>query len=178
MEIPSCLSSGKLAGVGGCATISTQEPPAEHRSLPLSALGPLPSNASSEYVETLNTGVLVSWPELAQRFNIMLKPKASLPAGAYLEARFENPLDPNDPMVVGEVWQGTKQQILILSPELKGLKCWNYQVMVDIYSDESKEKLLGTHRQLIQSAANLDKVRGKAKTSEELVEMLSRGSCP
>ena len=145
------------------------------RSLPFSELGPLPSNASSEYVETFGTGILFDTQKLTGKFNITLKAKQQLPFGAYLEAHFENPENPSDPIVVGKVWQEREQTMLILSPELKGIKCRNYQVVVYVYTEKTKNKLLGTLRQIIQSRINLDKVR----STKDLVEaLMAGGNCP
>ena len=144
-------------------------------SLPFSELGPLPSNASSEYVETFGTGILFDTQRLVGKFNITLKAKQHLPFGAYLEAHFENPENPSDPIVVGKVRQKDEQTMLILSPELKGIKCWNYQVVVYVYTEKTKDKLLDTLRQIIQSRVNLDKVR----TTKDLVEaLMAGGNCP
>ncbi len=145
------------------------------RSLSLSELGPLPLNASSEYIETFGTGILIDTQKLVAQFHIELKAKPHLPIGAYLETHFENPENPSNPNVVGEVWRRGEQTILILSSEFKGLKCRNYQVVVYVYTEKSKDTLLGIHRQIIQSRVNLNKVR----TSKELADALvAGGNCP
>jgi hypothetical protein len=152
-----------------------QEPQLDNRSLPLPALGPLPSNESSEYIETFATGILFDTQKLAGQFNITLKAKQRLPFGAYLEAHFENPTNPKDPIIVGKLRQGGEQKVVVLSPELKGFKCWNYQVVVQVYRGKTKEKFLGTHHQRIQSRVNLDKV----KTAKDFLKaMASGGNCP
>lgn len=143
------------------------------RSLPLSALGPLPPNESSEYIES-RSGILFNIQNLVGQFHITLKAKPKLPSGAYLVAHFENPANPDNPIVVGKVRQGSEEEVLILSPELKGIKCWNYEIVVYVYQDSSKSKLLGTHHQGIQSRVNLDKV----KTAEDLLDAASSGNCP
>jgi hypothetical protein len=148
---------------------------AANRSLSLSELGPLPLNASSEYVRTVGTGMHIDTEKLVTQFSIELKAKPNLPPGVYLETHFENPANPGKPIVVGEVWRKGAQTILILSPEFKGLKCRNYQVVVYVYTEKNKDKLLGIHRQIIQSRINLDKVR----SSKELVDaLMAGGNCP
>ncbi|MGI0035505.1 MAG: DUF4124 domain-containing protein [Nitrososphaera sp.] len=141
----------------------------ESRSLPLSALGPLPSNESSEYVETFGTSILFDTQTPVGQFGITLKAKQRLPFGAYLEAHFEDPANPNNQIVVGKVRQGAEEKVVILSPKLKGIKCWNYEVAVNVYRGSSKSKLLGTHHQRIQSRVNSDKI----KTAKDLL-----GTCP
>lgn len=89
-----------------------------------SGLGPLPPNVSSEYLETKGTGWTPSFDEkkgkVVARIWIVISPKPDLPTGAYLEVRFDNPADPNVPIVVDlprgaqqganpfEVYLGTK----------------------------------------------------------------------
>ena len=146
----------------------------ESRSLPLPALGPVPSNESSEYVATIGTGILFDIQKLVGQFKIMLNAKQRLPFGAYIEAHFEDPGNPNNQIVVGKVQQEAEQKIVILSPELKGFKCWNYEVAIKVYRGGSKRKLLGSHHQRIQSRVNLDKV----KTARDLLKAMASGNCP
>ncbi len=146
-----------------------------NRSLSLSELGKLPLRTSSEYVETLAASMLLDTQRLVGQIHLMLKAKPNLPLGAYLETHFENPENPGKSIVVGEVWRRSEQPILILSPEFRGIKCRNYQIVVYVYTEKSKDKLLGIHSQTIQSRINLDKVR----SSKELVDaLMAGGNCP
>jgi hypothetical protein len=151
-----------------------QQQPSTYRSLPLTELGPLPENESSEYIETMSTLINFNTQKLVARFSIMLKAKQRLPHGAYLEAHYPDPANLINPVIVGKVRRGAASEVLILSPELQGLKCWNYEVVVYIYRGSSKSKLLGTHSQFIQSRVNLDKV----KDGMELVMAMEKGNCP
>lgn len=147
-------------------------------SLPVSELGPLPPNASSEYLETTATSIALNWKEewnkWVAQYSMTLSAKRGLPFGAYLEAHFEDPADPNSPIVMSKVRQGAQQNIFFLSPEFKGLKCKNYQVVVYVYRGSTKSELLGLHRQIIQSRVNSDKI----KSTEEVVEAVRQGNCP
>jgi len=152
----------------------TRQSEADNRSLPLSALGPLPQNVSSEYLETKSTGISMDFEKKVAQVSIALVSKAGLPSGAYLEVNFENPADPAAPIVVKRSRQGGEQEMFIVSPEFKGLKCRNYQVMVHVFRDGSKSELLGVHRQIIQSRVNLDRI-GSPK---DLIQAGSQGICP
>lgn len=143
-------------------------------SLPLSELGPLPENESSEYIETVASGIYFNTEKLVAQFTLTLKAKNRLPTGAFLEVHFPNPSDPFNPFVVGKVRKGGASEIFVSSPDLKGFKCWNYEIVTYIYRGRSKSKLLGTHSQFVQSRFNMDKVRDGG----ELVKALSEGNCP
>ena len=144
------------------------------RSLPASALGPRPPNESSEYLETLGAGIMIDSRDRVARFVITLKPTRRLALWAYLEAHFENPARASDPIVVGETWDARDDKVLIGTPLLKELKCWNYKVVVYVYQDQTKATLLGTHRQRIQSAVNLQ----KADFDKDLQAAMTGASCP
>lgn len=146
----------------------------DSRSLPLPTLGALPPNESSVYVETFATSIGFDTQKLVGQFIITLKAKRRLPFGAYLEAHFENPANPHNPIVIGKVRQGGEEKMVILSPQLKGFKCRDYEVVVYVYRGSSKSKLLGTHHQRIQSKVNLDRI----KTAKGLLEAMIRGNCP
>jgi len=145
------------------------------RSLPLDELGPLPESTSSQYVETLSSGVIVSgYTKGIARFSIGLEAKHGLPSGAYLEAHFENPLNPLNPLIVGDVRRGTQDVVIIGSPKIQGITCWNYQVEVFVYRGPSKTKLLEIHRQTIQSRINFNKI----KSIDDFLNAASQSNCP
>ena len=143
-------------------------------SLPLAELGSLPENESSEYLETVSTGIYFNTEKLIAQFSITLKAKKNLPSGAYVEVYFPNPANPINPLVVGKVRKGNISEVFISSPELTELKCWNYEIVAYIYRGSSKSKLLGTHSQFVQSRVNMDKVRDGVG----LVKALSEDNCP
>ena len=151
-----------------------QREPSAVRSLPLSELGPLPENESSQYIETISTGIGLDYRKRVAQFVITLKATQRLPRGAYLEVHFPDPANPANPVVMGKVRQGVTPKVTIISPKLKGLKCWNYEAIVYIYRARSRSTLLGTHHQIIQSRINLDKVRD----ATEFAMAMSNGNCP
>lgn len=144
------------------------------RSLPLGALGGLPKNLSSQFLETVSTGVAFNFENRTATYSISLKAKPSLPFGAYLELHFENPGEPDRHLIVGENWRGGPDDIFVISPEFRGIRCWNYEVTVYIYPDESKSHRLGVHRQTIQSRVNLDRVESLG----DLLDAMRYGRCP
>ena len=148
---------------------------AASRSLTLKALGPLPENVSSRYLATKSTGITtVNWKKRIAQYTIMLSAKPDLPFGAYLEAHFDNPADPGTPLVVRKLRQGGQQEIFIMSPEFKGLKCWNYGAVIYVYRGSNKSQLLGVHQQTIQSRINLENV----KSLKDVLEAGKHGNCP
>ena len=64
----------------------------------------------------------------------------------------------------------------VLSPEVEGLKCRDYEVLVNVYESGEKTKLLGSHRQLIQSRVDAARVR----SIEQMLDDLARRQhiCP
>ena len=143
-------------------------------SLSLDQLGPLPDSESSEYLTTTGTGILMNTQELVGQISISLKAKPRLPRGAYLEAYFPNPVSPSNPAVIGEVFEIVASEVVILSPESKGFKCWNYEVVVFVYRDTSKGELLGIHHQTVQARVDMNKVRNV----DELLMAMAHGNCP
>jgi hypothetical protein len=156
-------------------------------------LVPLPPNESSEYLVTRTVDWMYTDGEggLVARFSIVLGPNRELPAGAYLEVQFENPVDPNKPISIAlsrgadlnmapfEAYSGTnvgdlkspdsfwisgsrlggEKLIGITSPETKGIKCKNYKIIINVYNDSSKARLLGVHKQMILSSIDTNIVK-------------------
>jgi len=145
------------------------------KSLPLSQLGPLPDNTVSEYLETLGTMVGPNSNSLLASFSIRLKARKALPAGAYLEVHFPDPSDLDKKDIESKVLRSGENEAFFISPEYREMKCWNYEVLVYIYRGESKTKLLGTHRQVIQSRVNYSRIKD---TRDLLSAMLKGGRCP
>jgi hypothetical protein len=138
-------------------------------------LDQLPENSSSDYINTGSTGIVFHIRELTGQFSIMLKSKPQLPLGAYLEAHFPDPANPTNSVVVGKVRRGAASELLILSPNLKGFKCGNYQVVVYVYRGKSKSVLLDTHEQSIQSKINLEKVKNPLDLVKAIA--IDKGNC-
>jgi len=156
--------------------LQTQEPaegPAG-ASLPLHDLGPLPDNVTSKYLTTLGTGITCNFKDLEAQFMLRLKANSGLPRGAWVEARFPDPAGRGNLQVTGMTPERPGAEMLFLSPPSRGFKCMNYQIEALVFDDESKQALLGTHRQTIQSRLDMSKVR----TREDLLKAMTGKSCP
>ncbi len=127
----------------------------------LGSSSPLPETVSSRYLVGKGVGFQHHFPNRDKppfwaSQSISLVGRDSLPQGAYLEAHFENPQGSQGPYVVGkEIRAG--QNLVIISPESSGYKCKNYEIVVSVYSDSTKAKLLDVHRQLNQNVVDIDK---------------------
>ncbi len=147
------------------------------KSLPLSELGPLPENTVSEYLETLGTGNLTNAREIpiTGRFDISLKIRKALPAGAYLEVHFPDPSNLDKGDIESKVLAAGDTEAFFTSPKHTDIKCWNYEIEVYVYRDKSKTKLLGTHLQLNQSRLNLERIKDVRDLGSAT---LAGGRCP
>ena len=157
------------------ADSTSEKTPQGGRSLPLEELGPLPENTTSIYLSTIGADYTFDLEKLSGQFYLGLQAKDSLPRGAYLEVHFPNPANADKQHVVGKELRHEGDDFRMVSPKSAGFKCWNYEVEVFVYADDSKDKLLDIHRQIIQSRIDLSLVN----TSEELVTGLAGGGrCP
>ena len=77
--------------------------------------------------------------------------------------------------VVSKVIEAGEESDIFVSQEYEGIKCWNYEILVYVYRDKTKNELLDTHRQMDQSRINYSRI----KTLEDLVTAnLQGGRCP
>ena len=153
--------------------------PASYRSLPREQLGPLPDNAESTYLITTYTGLDFELEKLSAKFTLTLKAREQLPEGALLEAQFPDPANPAHKQAVSKTLKRARSEIILNSPPFGGLKCWNYEVEVYVYRDDSRAEPLDIHRQTIQSVMDFDLVP-KKDGSHQLLEALVEGvgKCP
>jgi hypothetical protein len=143
-------------------------------SLPLEELGPLPENTVSTYLKTTGTGVNLNTEGQGQ-FTLFLEARNGMPNGAYLEAHFPVPGSAGQKQVVEKKSVSVGDVVVLLSDESSNFKCWNYQVEVFVYADESKTELLDVHQQTIQSKFDNDLLEG------DIIEFavgMSSSSCP
>ena len=127
-----------------------------------SETGRMPDHTVAPFARTKGSGYRVSKVgesgyELCHCVQLELTDK--VPMGAYVEARFENPVDPNNPLVVGRRLTEADRSVLLQSPPLAQAKERDYGVEILIYSDEEKTKQLGHHSQ--QSRCRVDMDRDK-----------------
>jgi len=145
-------------------------------------LGPLPPNATSEYLATKGSGISYDFHSgrLVAQYWVSVQARPDIPVGTYLEFHFENPADHENPLVVSrtvEVTRNIKEDMFtVRSSEVEGLKCRNYEVQVEVYESEKKTKLLGNHRQLIQSRVDTARVHSIEQMFDDLRRF--KQSCP
>jgi len=149
---------------------------AKFHSLPVAELGPLPENVSSEYLETVGADLTFDMKKLLGQFYLSLKASKILPRGAYLEAHFPDPANPDRENVVGKEVGVAGSTLRLLSPKSGEFRCWNYEVEVLVYRDKTGAELLGTHRQAIQSRMDFSLVSDPAELTMALATLGSR--CP
>jgi hypothetical protein len=149
--------------------------PARFHSLPLELLGPLPDNTTSVYLKTTGADLTYDSENFGQFF-LSLEARENLPNGAYLEAHFPNPANPNRKNVVDEHLRKEGATIRMLSPKSDGFKCWNYEVEVFVYRDKTKGELLDTHHQTIQSRVDLSLLNNVIELTTALAKI--GGKCP
>ena len=109
----------------------------------------LPPNVASEYLLTVSSGFEATKEDgvWKARYRIAVDVIDKLPDATYLEASFENPTDPNNPMVVGQLLESGATQLTFESPFFTGLDCKSYRVDIMVYSDSAKTESLGLHIQ-------------------------------
>jgi hypothetical protein len=144
------------------------------RSLTLKELGSLPENTTSTYLVTKGTGIGLDEDDKGQ-FSLFLKARDSLPRGAYLEVHFPVPGNEGQKQIIEKSSVSKGSSFLMVSAKSSGFKCWNYQVEVHVYADDSKEELLDIHQQTIQSRFDQDLFKGLV---EHLEGMAGGGICP
>ena len=154
----------------------------------LKKLGPRPSNVSSEYIQTTYTDISYDWDKvMIARFAIEVRIKKPLPKGeAYIAAYFHNPSNPRSPLVVETIARGYRKKLFFLSPPVKGLKCYNYKVIIKVChvdgcgnrKSEIREKLFATHRQYIQSRVDMGSVKSQNEMLKAVYAKDDGGYCP
>ena len=165
---------------------SKKEDPKDPEQRALKKLGPRPSNVSSEYLQTTYTDISYDWDEvMIARFAIEVRIKKPLPKGeAYVAAFFHNPSNPRSPLVVETIVREYQKELFFLSPPVRGLKCYNYKVIIKVCHLEgcgtgkydSRQKLYSTHRQYIQSRVDMDSVKSRNEMLKAVY--VEGGYCP
>lgn len=137
------------------AATTPQSAPSKFESLPASRLGPLPPQTTSTWLQTTGADISYDVKTRTGQFYLTLRALDDLPAGAFIEARFPVPDNPSVSTSDATELRFPRATIRLLSPPSARFRCWNYEVVVSIYSDRSKSELLGTHTQVIQSRIDM-----------------------
>jgi len=152
-----------------------RDPDISARSQSLEDLGPPPAHTGSKYLQTTATTVRPDAASLGAQFIVRLEPTKRLQVGSMLEARFPDPANPGKAVFESVLHQGLSPEIRIASQPLMGFKCWNYHVVISVFSDSSKTTLLGTHEQMVQSHFDLAQVSDEKDFSRANSVL---GNCP
>jgi hypothetical protein len=147
------------------------DPDTSARSLSLQRLGPPPEFTQSRYLVTSSALMRDDEASLGGQFIIRLRATDRLPSGALLEARFPDPSRPGQATHESFVYEGLSPMIRLASRPATGFQCWNYHVIVSVYSDATKAELLDTHEQIVQSRFDLSDIR----TAEDFAKATSGG---
>jgi hypothetical protein len=99
----------------------------------------------SPYLATKFCGFVFDGRTKEARFSIDLIVERRLPAGAIVEATFENPLERNQPIVVTREVKGNERELRIVSTPVKGITQREYAMAVRVYPTRDKTTLLATH---------------------------------
>ncbi len=129
-----------------------------------------PQPVTSEYFKTTMGGFNLDTgkPGIESRYAIALDVLKSLPKGVLLEFVFENPENTKLPIVVNRKAEPQETEIYVESPEVNGVQSYQgYVILVNVYEDETKQNLIGTHRQVIQSIYDEATVRRMIKRNEK-----------
>lgn len=148
--------------------------PIPFQSLPLRELGPLPDNAESEHLLTTGTLFGIHQANHTYSLSLFVRAKPNLPAGAVLEARFPDPSSRDAVIIVEKTYSPDERDMQFIAENMEVLYCANYDVVVNIYADVSKQRFLGSHRQTIQGRVDSRLL----KRPEDFLEVLSYGLCP
>lgn len=153
-------------------------PDGSYQSLPLEALGPLPDNTRSEYLETISTGVGIDAGgrgDRIGRFSLRVRGTGSLPAGALVDVAFPDPADPSRTNAVAKTLPRSRATLNFESPSSTDFRCWNYRVVATVYRDDTRQETLGTHEQTIQSHFDLPLL---TEHPERIGGLMQGGVCP
>lgn len=107
--------------------------------------------SSSEYLETEQVGFDIKprgkSGDIVYTLGLsVIKP---LPLGALIEVEFENPEDAKHPVFVEYEPQLNQEWIQLVSPPVKGFVAnREYMLLVRVYADKKRTKLIGLHQQI------------------------------
>ena len=123
----------------------------------------LPPPAVSDYFSTLGGGFTIRvGSALEYRYGINLVSRTKLSPSNYIEVEYQNPGGSNPFVLSGDISTLETSEVvtnsityIFRSPPVKGIKQHtNYLIVVRLYENSSKELLLGTHEQLVNSEYN------------------------
>lgn len=118
-----------------------------------------PRPAKSEYFASEGGGFLFESEKRQASYGLTLTPLKAIPGGSFIEIQFENP-EGGKPLMSTHTVEWGENKFVFKSPPVKGLKAYtNYTIEVFLYKDNSKNNLLGIHRQDLQNLVNSEDLK-------------------
>ena len=121
-----------------------------------------PKPVESEYFTTLGGGFMMTLgAEPSKTYGVNLHIKKDLPSNTYAVIEFENPANKALPYItegsieeIKNTFAARYKNVFVLtSPKVQGVQQHtHYAITMSIYSDQSKQKLLSRHQQLVSSS--------------------------
>jgi hypothetical protein len=113
-----------------------------------------PEATKSEFFETTNAGISVDTTFFYFHYYIELKIVKALPPNAHLVASFENPTDQSSFLKSALLINPDQYKLSLYSDPVSGVAKREYQIKIEVYSDEFETSLISKHYQTVES--NLD----------------------
>jgi hypothetical protein len=131
-----------------------------------------PPVAQSRYLQVESSQFILKVEQLAM-YKVIYKARDNLPDDALLVVRFENPSNKHEPFVDTVQRNDMGSVIRSESPLFPSLKCDNYAIEVEIYSDAKRSRLLELFIHTIQSPVDIE----KPQTDAQWIAAILEGNC-
>lgn len=118
----------------------------------------IPEAEESDLINTAESGFHINVREGTVRYTIQLEQNLPFSHPLYLNVRYENPADKNDPHIEQLVWPPKMEKLSLLSPPLENLteKVF-YKIEIEVFEDRAREKTVDIHQIFIYSTINTRK---------------------
>jgi hypothetical protein len=118
-------------------------------------VGVTPDPSTSDYFITRGAGFALKLDDqkkiVSCQYSLLLVPRQTISRPLYLRTRFDNPADPNKPLVTDSDIQPGSEKILISSPEVRGLQSHlNYKAEVLVFDSLDRIRQIGRHIQYVR----------------------------
>jgi hypothetical protein len=122
-----------------------------------------PEPTKSKYFETFGGGITLDPRTQPVTINtvLTLQARQKIPLGAVAVADFENPANIDKPLqVIHNFTSTTKDRVTLISPNMSCVtNGQDYRVLVTLYADAKRTRILGTHEQLINFTVSPDQLQ-------------------
>jgi hypothetical protein len=121
-----------------------------------------PEPTQSKYFDTFGGGIVLNPSTQPVKINcaLTLQLRQNIPSGAVAVADFENPANIDKPLHATHNFTSAENRITLISPNMSCVtNGQNYRVLVTLYTDAKRTKVLGTHEQLIDFTVPPDQLQ-------------------